>query len=113
MNNIIMESLIALAKAIIDKARKKGFDILLLLACLIFLGYWVMKLDARVTDNNKAWETRFLKEAEALNQARIDFLECDIKRQELAVRVTELTAIVRDIKNKDNNYAYGKKRGGF
>lgn len=105
----IMGALIAgvvkIIDAIADKIAKRPLEIGVL--CLVCIGL-AFKLDSaevkcerkiaavehRLEAANKMW-------SDALNQARTDFLECDIKREALSIEVKELRYLLeRRLKQK-------------
>jgi hypothetical protein len=54
----------------------------------------IQALEDRIDRSNKMW-------SEALNAARTDFLECDVKREALSIEVKELRYIIaRELKKK-------------
>lgn len=103
MSNLIMDALkegfANLIRAFFSQAVRHGFAIIILslVACGLLIrsisvenGYEqkIERLDQRIDDNNRQWSA-------ALNAARADFLECDLKRQELAIKLAELTVQFR------------------
>lgn len=103
MDNTVMQAfwkgVADLITAFFEKARRQGFSIMLL---VIMSGGLIWKtadiergcaehlkaLQEKANEDNKKW-------SDALNYARRDFLECDLRRQELAIKFAELTVRVQ------------------
>lgn len=94
MNPVLMKALIILAQSTIEKARRKGFDILLLLGGLSLMGYWVLRLDARLVSQETKWENKLERVnsewSAALNAANKRLTECERDKYDLSIRVAVL-----------------------
>lgn len=94
MNPVLMKALIILAQSTIEKARRKGFDILLLLGGLSLMGYWVLRLDARLVSQETKWESKLERVnsewSAALNAANKRLTECERDKYDLSIRVAVL-----------------------
>lgn len=94
MNPVLMKALIVLAQSTIEKARRKGFDILLLLGGLSLMGYWVLRLDARLVSQETKWESKLERVnsewSAALNAANKRLTECERDKYDLSIRVAVL-----------------------
>ena len=103
MNQEIMKALLTgfaeLVSAFFDKARKQGFSIMLLVVMSGGLLYKTADVERSCAEDMKAMREDREREngqwAEALNNARRDFLECDLRRQELAIKFAELSIRVQ------------------
>ncbi len=104
MNQILMDSFVLLGKSMIDKARRKGFDILLLLAGIIALGWWCLRLDSAMAAREIRWEAKLDRAntewAAALNSANMRILECERDKYDLSVRVAILEMVSAKIKKR-------------
>lgn len=94
--------LVRLINAFFVEAARHGFAIIVLslVACGLLLRsvkiearyeQKIAEVDLRIEKTNKQWLA-------ALNEARADLIECDIRRQELAIKVAELTVQFRNLK---------------
>lgn len=106
MNQIIMKALITgaagLVAAFFEKAKKQGLSIMLLVLVSVGL-LWAMRegereCAAEMKALRRQMEARQLDWMNALNQSRIDLIQCDEKREQLALRVAVLEA--NNTKNK-------------
>ncbi len=108
-NDKIMGALIAglikVIDAFADKVAKRPLEIIILVLVSVGLAFKldsaesncerkIQALEIRMDTANKSW-------ADALNLARTDFLECDVKREALGIEVKELRYIIaRELKKK-------------
>lgn len=94
MNQEIMKALVLLMQATIDKARRKGFDILLLLGGMSVMGFWVIRLDTRLTQKEAHWEEKLERVnsewSAALSAANKRIVECERDKYDLSIRVAVL-----------------------
>ena len=92
--NAVMKGLELLLVGIIEKARRKGFDIMLLLACIVGLAWWAIRLDARIDSREIKWETKLERVntewSEALNEANKRIADCERDKYDLSLRVAVL-----------------------
>ena len=99
MHDLIMNELVLLAKTIIERARRKGFDILLLLFGLCAVVWWNIQLEAKGSEREIKWEGKLdrvnAEWSAALNAANERIRECEQDKFDLALRVGIL-----EMKNK-------------
>lgn len=93
-----------LVTAFFDKARKQGFSIMLLIVVSGGLLYKTIDIERGCAYNLRELREQSERDkkqySEALNLARKDFWECDMKRQELAIKLVELTVRVQMLEKK-------------
>lgn len=108
MNGTVMNAFwngfASLITAFFEKAKRQGFSIMLLVVVTCVL-LWrslsveaacdrkIIALQAQQSSDRVIW-------AQALNAARSDFLECDLRRQEMAIKVAELTVRLSQLEKK-------------
>ena len=94
-----------LVAAFFEKARRSGLSIMLLIIMSGGLLYKAQSLEGTCEEHMKELRTEFdydrKQAAEALNMARRDFFECDIRRQELAIKVAELSIRVQMLEREN------------
>ncbi len=94
MKEEIMKALILLAQSTIDKARKKGFDIMLLLGGITVMGWQVIQLDTRLEAKEIKWESKLDRVnsewSAALNATNIRLQDCERDKYDLSIRVAVL-----------------------
>lgn len=102
--NAFFKGFADLVTAFFEKARKQGFSIMLLIVVSGGLLYKTVDIERGCSKHMKElrseWDTDKKQWSEALNYARRDFLECDMRRQELAIRFAELTVRVQMLEKK-------------
>lgn len=99
MYELIMNELGLLIKTIIERARRKGFDILLLTFGMGAMVWWNFELEAKRDALAIKWEARLdrvnAEWSAALNEANERIRECEQDKFDLALRVGIL-----EMKNK-------------
>lgn len=99
MYDLIMNELGLLIKTIIERARRKGFDILLLTFGMGAMVWWNIQLEARSAALVVKWEGKLdrvnAEWSAALNAANERIRECEQDKFDLALRVGIL-----EMKNK-------------
>lgn len=94
MQQEIMKALILLMQTTIDRARRKGFDILLLLGGITVMAWWVLRTEAKM----EAQETKYENKIErvnsewsaALNATNRRLSDCERDKYDLSIRVAVL-----------------------
>lgn len=89
-----MKALILLMQTTIDRARRKGFDILLLLGGITVMAWWVLRTEAKM----EAQETKYENKIErvnsewsaALNATNRRLSDCERDKYDLSIRVAVL-----------------------
>lgn len=105
MYELIMNELGLLIKTIIERARRKGFDILLLTFGMAAMVWWnfqleakrealIIKYDGRLDRLNTEWSA-------ALNEANERIRECEQDKFDLALRVGILEMKNKTVNKKD------------
>lgn len=93
-DDIVMKEAQLLLAGLIEKARRKGFDIMVLVACIGGLVWWVLRLDARIDSREIKWETKLERVNtewfEALNEANKRIADCERDKYDLSLRVAVL-----------------------
>jgi hypothetical protein len=93
-----------LVAAFFEKARRSGLSIMLLIIMSGGLLYKTQSIEGACEEHMKEMRQQFeydrQQAAESLNQARRDFLECDLRRQELAIKFAELSIRVQMIEKE-------------
>lgn len=108
MNGTVMNAFwngfASLVTAFFEKAKRQGFSIMLLVVVTCVL-LWrslsveaacdrkIIALQAQQSADRAGWER-------SMDSARSDFLECDLRRQELAIKVAELTVRLSQLEKK-------------
>ena len=99
-----MKALAILAQSTIDKARRKGFDIMLLLGGLSVMWFWVIRLDTRLESQGIKHENKIERInsdwSAALNAANRRILDCEKDRYDLSIRVAVLEMTAAKLKSK-------------
>ena len=94
MNEQLMKALILLMQATIDKARRKGFDILLLLGGISAMAWWVLKTEAKLESRETKWENKLERVnsewSAALNATNKRLADCERDKYDLSIRVAVL-----------------------
>lgn len=94
MNEQLMKALILLMQATIDKARRKGFDILLLLGGISVMAWWVLKTEAKLESRETKWENKLERVnsewSAALNATNKRLADCERDKYDLSIRVAVL-----------------------
>jgi hypothetical protein len=94
MKQELMKALLILAQSTIDKARRKGFDILLLLGGLAFFSWQSLrteaKMDAMAVKHENKIERINSEYAAALNATNRRLLDCERDKYDLSIRVAVL-----------------------
>lgn len=94
MNEHLMKALILLMQATIDKARRKGFDILLLLGGISVMAWWVLRTDAKLEARETKWENKLERVnsewSAALNSTNKRLADCERDKYDLSIRVAVL-----------------------
>lgn len=102
--NAVMKALELLLVGGIEKARRKGFDIMLLLACICALAWWALRLDARIDSREIKWESKLERVntewSVALNEANKRIADCERDKYDLSVRVAILEMVSVKIKKR-------------
>jgi len=109
MKNLIMaaitEGIVKVINSVADKIARRPLEIGVLALISISLAFKLDASERKAEVKIQAVETRLDRAnkmwSEALNAARTDFLECDVKREALSIEVKELRYIIeRTIKKK-------------
>lgn len=94
MNQEIMKALVLLMQSTIDKARKKGFDIMLLLGGLSMMVWWNIQTDGRMSAREIKWEAKLDRVnsewSAALNATNRRLQDCERDKYDLSIRVAVL-----------------------
>ena len=94
MNEQLMKALILLMQATIDKARRKGFDILLLLGGLVYMTIQQVRAEAKMASMEVKYENKIERVnseyAAALNATNKRLLDCERDKYDLSIRVAVL-----------------------
>lgn len=94
MKQELMKALILLMQTTVERARKKGFDILLLLGGITVMAWWVLRTDAKmdaleIRHENKL-ERVSSEYAAALNATNRRLTDCERDKYDLSIRVAVL-----------------------
>lgn len=94
MKEELMKAFLLLAQSIIDRARKKGFDIMLLLGGIAVMGWQVVQLDTRLEAKEIKWESKLDRVnsewSAALNATNARLQDCERDKYDLSIRVAVL-----------------------
>lgn len=94
MNQEIMKALLLLMQATIDKARRKGFDIMLLLGGLSYMAIQQVRTEAKMSAIEVKHENKLERVnsewSAALSAANKRLTECERDKYDLSIRVAIL-----------------------
>jgi len=94
MKQEIMKALLILAQSTIDKARRKGFDILLLLGGISVMAWWILRTEVKIEARETRWENKLERVnsewSAALNATNRRLLDCERDKYDLSIRVAVL-----------------------
>lgn len=94
MNQEIMKALLILAQSTIDKARRKGFDIMLLLGGLTYMAIQQVRAESKMDAMEVKYENKIERVnseyAAALNATNKRLLDCERDKYDLSIRVAVL-----------------------
>lgn len=104
MKNILMKALLILAQSTIDKARRKGFDILLLLGGISVMAWWVLRTESKLESRETKWENKLERVnsewSAALNATNKRLSDCERDKYDLSIRVAVLEYTAKRNKNR-------------
>lgn len=94
MQQEIMKALILLMQTTIDRARRKGFDILLLLGGITVMAWWVLRTEAKMDAQETKYENKIERVnsewSAALNATNRRLADCERDKYDLSIRVAVL-----------------------
>lgn len=89
-----MKALILLMQTTIDRARRKGFDILLLLGGITVMAWWVLRTEAKMDAQETKYENKIERVnsewSAALNATNRRLADCERDKYDLSIRVAVL-----------------------